>query len=38
MAFGVLGLLFRITRTATIDTMEAPFLELSNFMALKIEK
>ena len=35
MAFGVLGLLFRITRTTTIDTMEAPFFRTFKFYGFK---
>ena len=35
MAFGVLGILFRITRTTTIDTMDAPFFRTFKFYGFK---
>ncbi len=35
MAFGVLGILFRITRTTTIDTMDAPFFKTFKFYGFK---
>ena len=35
IAFGVLGILFRITRTTTIDTMDAPFFKTFKFYGFK---
>ena len=35
MAFGVLGIVFRTTRSATIDTMSAPFFRTFKFYGLK---
>ncbi len=35
MAFGVLGILFRITRTTTIDILDAPFFSTFKFYGFK---